>query len=276
MNRLSPTQLQDYCNDYIKTPNGKVLIVVVQDNDVNKCTMPEDIRYVIDANKECRFVFGNPQYSLTSNKKNHELTKAIIGTNIGEEDFDADWIAFYLHLARAIEKPIIIILTEEFYNTEECWPSLLFDVVEYAYPNLEEWLKWESQKSGVRLNDKIEEYIATGPKRPLLIWFHSNREIDEARRCIINNLGCVWCDKYIYEKDGVIIEKRAIAYNEDTRLFLFHPLFGQLKAPRLEYAANLMNKTGIPVVYLVNDYSKDEEPQADISAFEECNTFAYL
>lgn len=458
MNRLSPTQLQDYCNDYIKTPNGKVLIVVVHDNDVNKCTMPEDVRYVIDANMECRFVFGNPQYSLTSNKKKHELTKAIIGTNIGEEDFDADWIAFYLHLARAIEKPIIIILTEEFYNTEECWPSLLFDVVEYAYPNLEEWLKWESQKSGVRLNDKlkefleskggndafrkvnqwdwlimsnsiqmgntllqavkeatlckinmtgarqslyediklyfqqkkeangkkpivdndealrlisviqqgdtnaeddlvklcstfvnaiarkytgkgltyeelkavsrhelirashkfdlssykftfaayagwwmreaifqhavqknvarnqlhkeilnkIEEYIATGHKRPLLIWFLSNREIDEARRSIMNIPGCVRCDKYFYEKDGVIIEKRAIDYNEDTRLFLFHLYFGQLKAPCLEYAVNLMNKTGIPVVYLVNDYSKDEEPQADLSAFEECNTFAYL
>ena len=159
MNRLSPTQLQDYCNDYIKTPNGKVLIVVVHDNDVNKCTMPEDVRYVIDPEQECRFVFGNPQYRLTSNKKNHELTKAIIGTNIAEEDFDADWIAFYLHLARAIEKPIIIILTEEFYNTEECWPSPLFDVVEYAYPNLEEWLKWESQKSGVRLNDKLKEFL---------------------------------------------------------------------------------------------------------------------
>ena len=114
MNRLSPTQLQDYCNDYIKAPNGKVLIVVVHDNDVNKCTMPEDVRYVIDPDKECRFVFGNPQYSLTSKKKNHELTKAFIGTNIAEEDFDADWMAFYLHLARAIEKPIIFIITEEY------------------------------------------------------------------------------------------------------------------------------------------------------------------
>jgi len=124
--------------------------------------------------------------------------------------------------------------------------------------------------------DKIEEYIATGPKRPLLIWFHSNSEINEARRSIMNIPGCVRCDKYIYEKDGVIIEKRDIAYNEDTRLFLFYPYFDQLKAPRLKYAADLMNKTETPVVYLVNDYSKDEEPRADISAFEECNTFAYL
>lgn len=124
--------------------------------------------------------------------------------------------------------------------------------------------------------DKIEEYIARDSKRPLLIWFHSNSGINEARRSIMNILGCVRCDKYIYEKDGVIIEKRAIDYNEDTRLFLFHPYFDQLKTPYLEYAVNLMHKTGIPVVYLANEYSKDEEPQADISAFEECNTFAYL
>ena len=32
-------------------------------------------------------------------------------------------------------------------------------MVEYAYPNLEEWLKWESQKSGVRLNDKLKEFL---------------------------------------------------------------------------------------------------------------------
>lgn len=63
---------------------------------------------------------------------------------------------------------------------------------------------------------KIEEYIAGNPKRPLLIWFYSSTQIDEVRRSIMNIPGCVWCDKYIYEKDGVIIEKRAIAYNEDT------------------------------------------------------------
>lgn len=125
--------------------------------------------------------------------------------------------------------------------------------------------------------DKIEEYIARDHKQPLLVWFHSNSEIDEVRRSIMSIPGCVRCDKYIYEKDGVIIEKRAIVYNEDTRLFLFHPYFDQLKAPYLEYAVDLMNKTGIPVVYLANEYSKNEEPQADISAFEEwgykCDAF---
>lgn len=31
-----------------------------------------------------------------------------------------------------------------------------------------------------------------------------------------------------------------------------------------------MRKTGLPVVYLANDYSKDEEPELNVSAFEEC------
>lgn len=99
MERLSPMQLQDYCNAYIMSPEGKVLIIVVHDNEVNKCTMPEDVRDVIDPEHECRFVFGNPQYNLTSNKKNHECTKAIIGSNISVEEFDAFWVAYYLHLA---------------------------------------------------------------------------------------------------------------------------------------------------------------------------------
>lgn len=30
-----------------------------------------------------------------------------------------------------------------------------------------------------------------------------------------------------------------------------------------------MRKTGLPVVYLANDYSKGEEPELNVSAFEE-------
>ena len=30
-----------------------------------------------------------------------------------------------------------------------------------------------------------------------------------------------------------------------------------------------MCKTGLPVAYLANDYSKDEEPELNVSAFEE-------
>ena len=43
----------------------------------------------------------------------------------------------------------------------------------------------------------------------------------------------------------------------------------QLKAPFLQYAVDLMKETKLPVVYLANDYSKEEDPQANVSAFEQ-------
>ena len=70
-----------------------------------------------------------------------------------------------------------------------------------------------------RLN-KIEEYIAGNPKRPLLVWFYSNDEINEVRRSIMNIPGCVWCDKYIYEKDGVIILYRECVKSLNSPLCL--------------------------------------------------------
>ncbi len=117
--------------------------------------------------------------------------------------------------------------------------------------------------------DKITEYIAGNPKRPLLFWFHSNSEIDEARRSIASIPGCATCGDNVYEKDGAVIEKKKISDSEGIRFFLFHRYFGQLKAPFLKYAIDLMNKTGLPVVYIANDYSKEEEPQLNVAAFDE-------
>ena len=58
-------------------------------------------------------------------------------------------------------------------------------------------------------------------------------------------------------------------YNENTKFFLFHLYMEQLRGEYLKYALDLMYETKLPVVYLANDYSKEEEPQANISAFEE-------
>ena len=58
-------------------------------------------------------------------------------------------------------------------------------------------------------------------------------------------------------------------YNENTKFFLFHRYMEQLRGEYLKYALDLMYDTKLPVVYLANDYSKEEEPQADVSAFEE-------
>ena len=119
------------------------------------------------------------------------------------------------------------------------------------------------------ITDKIEAYIASNPKRPLLVWFHSNGEIDEAKRSIASMPGCAKCGHNVYEKDGELYEKYPLVYHEGTRFFLFHFYFKQLKAPYLQYAADLMHNTGLTVVYLANDYSRDEEPELNVSAFEE-------
>ena len=62
--------------------------------------------------------------------------------------------------------------------------------------------------------DKIAEYIAGNPKRPLLIWFHSNSEIDKARHSIASIPGCATCGDNVYEKDGAVIEKKKISESE--------------------------------------------------------------
>ncbi len=125
--------------------------------------------------------------------------------------------------------------------------------------------------------ETIEEYINSTPIRPVLIWFHSNPDIDIARRAISEMNGCATCGGAIYaDKEGVIqpsdgSDKLIIpgTYNENTKFFLFHCYLEQLKAPYLKYAFDLMYKTKCPVVYVANDYSKEEEPQADVSAFEQ-------
>ena len=126
----------------------------------------------------------------------------------------------------------------------------------------------------------IEEYISSSPIRPVLIWFHSNQDIDNARRAISEINGCATCGQALYvDKAGAIQtltpsgddEQFIIpgTYNASTKFFLFHRYEEQLRGEYLKYALDLMYETKRPVVYLANDYSKEEEPQANVSAFEE-------
>ena len=125
--------------------------------------------------------------------------------------------------------------------------------------------------------ENIKAYISSSPIRPVLIWFHSNPDIDNARRAISEMNGCATCGGAIYaDKEGVIqpsegADKFIIpgTYNENTKFFLFHRYMEQLRGEYLKYALDLMYETKCPVVYVVNDYSKEEYPQADVSAFEQ-------
>ena len=126
----------------------------------------------------------------------------------------------------------------------------------------------------------IEEYISSSPIRPVLIWFHSNPDIDNARHAISEMNGCATCGQALYvDKAGAIQtltpsgddEQFIIpgTYNENTKFFLFHRYMEQLRGEYLKYVFDLMYKTKCPVIYLANDYSKEEEPQANVSAFEQ-------
>ena len=128
--------------------------------------------------------------------------------------------------------------------------------------------------------ETIEEYISSSPIRPVLIWFHSNPDIDNARRAISEMNGCATCGNAVYiDKAGALKmitpsgdDEQSIiprTYNENTKFFLFHRYFEQLREEYLKYVLDLMHKTKCPVVYLANDYSKEEEPQANVSAFEQ-------
>ena len=126
----------------------------------------------------------------------------------------------------------------------------------------------------------IEKYISSSPIRPVLIWFHSNQDIDNARRAISEMNGCATCGQTLYiDKAGAIQtitpsgddEQFIIpgTYNENTKFFLFRHYMEHLRGDYLKYVFDLMYKTKCPVIYLANDYSKKEEPQANVSAFEQ-------
>ena len=94
--------------------------------------------------------------------------------------------------------------------------------------------------------ETIEEYVGSSPIRPVIIWFHSNPDIDNARRAISEMNGCATCGQALYiDKAGTIQtitpsgddEQFIIpgTYNENTKFFLFHRYMEQLRGEYLKY-----------------------------------------
>lgn len=148
-----------------------------------------------------------------------------------------------------------------------------------GYPDIDKEYKMKKVNND-NIIEVIEKYVSSKPKRPVLIWFHSNPDIDNIRRTIWKMDGCAKCGgALITDKEGKIqtitpseYDGEFIipgTYNEGTKFFAFHIYLEQLRRVYLEYALDLMHKTKCPLIYLANDYSKEEEPQADVSAFEE-------
>lgn len=135
----------------------------------------------------------------------------------------------------------------------------------------------------------VNNYIGSSEstKKPMLIWFESNEDIDKARRTIRNILGCcevnqhpLYGHEHFIDKDGKV---KKISdhpeltngfiypgrYDENVRFFLYHRYTEQLYDGHIAYVKELAEKTQKPLLLLVNEYSNEENPKFDASSFEE-------
>lgn len=76
--------------------------------------------------------------------------------------------------------------------------ALLFFVLsKYDQPDKDKRLNMRKTNNN-NISKVIEEYISSSPIRPVLIWFHSNQDIDNARRAISEMNGCATCGQALY------------------------------------------------------------------------------
>lgn len=122
---------------------------------------------------------------------------------------------------------------------------------------------------------------------PVLVWFHSNPEIDKALRELSQVDGYARTrgnildgHEHYIDINGDVLklsEHPEVAdafhlpgsYNESTRFFVYFDYMEQLKDVHIQYVRDLARISRLPVICLVNDYSKDEHPNFDISGFVE-------
>ena len=139
------------------------------------------------------------------------------------------------------------------------------------------------------LLDVIKTYVESkeSNKKPMLIWFQSNDDIDNARRAIREIKGCCAVNKHpLYGHEHFIDNEGKVkkiadypelttkfiypgSYDENVRFFMYHRYVEQLLDDHIEYVKELAEKTQKPLVMLINDYSKEENPMFDASPFEE-------
>ena len=134
--------------------------------------------------------------------------------------------------------------------------------------------------------DEIKDFIRSKECKLMLIWFPSNPTIDEFRRKIREIPGCANVSeanpleghsKYIDiegQLKNITEEMRQkfyfpSSYSENTKFFLGHRYLQQLEDDFISYIKVLSKRTNIPVIYIVNSYSKRENPLFDASDFVE-------
>ena len=123
-------------------------------------------------------------------------------------------------------------------------------------------------------------------QKPMLIWFYSNTDIDFARNAIAEIEGCARVMNHPFEgherfiKDGKIelladypeLKNQIIfpsTYDENTRFFLYHRYMIQLEENNIAYLQDIAKKAQVPLILLINDYSKAENPNFNTEVFDE-------
>ena len=144
--------------------------------------------------------------------------------------------------------------------------------------------------------DAISQYCENHQgKKPMMLWFHSNPDVDEVKRVINNTpsyatfighplkLG----NKYMILNDEVakITDHKELldefifpsTYQiEATKLFVYHTYLGQLNKEALQYCVDIVNIGQYPVVCLMNDYSlKVDKPSEEVLSFVETHFDQY-
>lgn len=135
--------------------------------------------------------------------------------------------------------------------------------------------------------DMISQYCENHKgKNPMMLWFHSNSDLDAVKQ-IINNTPSystfighplkLGHTSMVLNGETVkiaahpeLVEKFIFptTKNDSTRLFVYHKYIQQLDAEALQYCVDIVNLGKYPVVCLMNDYSlQNDRPTEGLLSF---------
>ena len=111
----------------------------------------------------------------------------------------------------------------------------------------------------------IRNYIEGEHKKPMLIWFHSNRDVDEARCRLMKVDGCVK-----FSVNQLMDNPEMFQPNSATKFFLYHAYFNQFDEKKISFCFRLFEEQRKPLIMLVNDY-ETPDGEFDTSCCDEYN-----
>ncbi len=113
------------------------------------------------------------------------------------------------------------------------------------------------------LADSIKDYIEGEHKKPMLIWFHSNRDVDDVRRRLMKVDGCVK-----FSVNPLMDNPEIFEPNISTKFFVYHAYFKQFDEKKIAFCFKLFDEQRKPLVMLVNDY-ETPDGEIDTSCYDE-------